>query len=79
MNGDDAAADPAISYQANELLTVRRLCAEYGLGKTMVYEALALGRLRAKVLGKRGTRLRRRDVEKWIEELPDYVPQAPVR
>jgi predicted DNA-binding transcriptional regulator AlpA len=59
-------------HQPNELLTVLRVCEEYGLGRTMVYDALGTGALPAKIIGKRGTRIRRGDVDDWIRSLPAY-------
>jgi excisionase family DNA binding protein len=63
------------TYQPHQLLTIAQTCHEYGIGKTMLYQALADRQLTAKVVGKRGTRIRREDIDRWIASLPDYKPQ----
>jgi excisionase family DNA binding protein len=67
-----SASRPAPQYQPNELLTVLQTCDEYGLCRTTVYEALGTGALPAKVIGKRGARIRREDLDNWISSLPPY-------
>lgn len=59
-------------YQPNELLTIARVCDEYGFGRTTVYELLGNGTLPAKVIGKRGTRIRRGDIDDLVKSLPPY-------
>ncbi len=59
-------------YQPNELLTVGQICDEYGIGRTMMYELLGNGQLPAKVIGKRGTRIRRGDIDDLVKSLPAY-------
>lgn len=71
------ASPPEQLYQPNELLAVAKVCQEYGLGRTMVYEWLGSGRLPALVVGKRGTRIRRQDVDDFIASLPKYKPLSP--
>ena len=61
-------------YQPNELLTIAEVCKEYGIGRTTLYAALGEGSLPAKVLGKRGTRIRREDMDAWIKALSAYRP-----
>ena len=61
-------------YQPNELLTVATVCAEYRLGRTLLYELLNKGELVALKIGKRATRFRRSDVENWISSRPLYKP-----
>ena len=70
-----ASAETVVSepqYQPNELLTIAQVRKQYGLGKTTVYEMLKNGALPAKVIGKRGTRIRREDVDNWVRSLPAY-------
>lgn len=59
-------------HQPNELLTVAQIRKEYGIRKTMVYELLGTGALPAKVIGKRGTRIRREDLDNWVRSLRAY-------
>ena len=66
-----------MQYQPNELLTVARVCREYGVGKTTIYEVLASGALAAKKIGKRGTRIRRCDMDAWVASLAAYVSSCP--
>ena len=63
-------------YQPNELLTVAEVCDEYGVGRTLLYELLNKGELRALKIGKRATRFRREDVERWINSRPLYKSQT---
>jgi len=63
--------------QSHELMTIKAVCDEYGIGRTHLYEVLKRGDLSAKVVGKRGTRLLRGDVEAWIASLPKYRPGSP--
>ena len=72
LAGPNEAAAPSPPYQPNQLLSVLQVCEEYGLGRTTLYEALGTGALPAKVVGKRGTRVRRVDVDNWIRSLPTY-------
>jgi excisionase family DNA binding protein len=58
----------------SQLLTVSQVSREYSIGRTTLYELLATGELPAVVLRKRGTRVRREDVETWIGSLPRYRP-----
>ena len=62
----------AQGHQPNQLLTVAQVCSEYGLGRTRLYELLGSGLLPAKVWGKRGTRIRREDIDNFIRTLPAY-------
>ncbi len=67
-------ADGSHSYQPNELLTVADVCQQYGIGRTSLYAALASGQLTARVLGKRGTRIRRQDIDAFVVGLKPYRP-----
>ena len=69
---------PTGQYQPNALLTVADVCNQYGVGRTTLYAALAEGKLPAKVLGKRGTRIRREDIDNWVNSLKPYRPQGSV-
>lgn len=60
------------TYQPNELLTIAAIRREYGVGRTMLYELIGRGELPAVVIGKRGTRVRRGDIDSWIGRLPQY-------
>jgi len=64
------------SSNPNQLLTVAEICREYRIRKTNLYEILASGKLTAKKIGKRGTRIRREDVNRYVESLPNYKPQT---
>lgn len=69
---DELLAAQNSLFSPNQLMTVGQVCKEYGIGKTTLYGALADRQLRGKVVGKRGTRILRREVDAWIESLPDY-------
>ncbi|WP_395820341.1 DNA-binding protein [Devosia sp.] len=51
-------------------LSVSDFCAYYGIGKTLAYEEIATGRLRAKKVGKR-TIILAADAARWAASLPD--------
>ncbi len=72
----EPGCDSALPKLPNELMTVAQVCSEYNIGRTTLYEALSRQSLKAKVVGKRGTRIRRGDIEYWIEHLPDYKPRT---
>jgi len=61
----------------HQLLSVRQASAQYGIGKTAIYAALGNETLSAVVLGKRGTRIRRGDLEKWIDSMKPYRSKKP--
>jgi excisionase family DNA binding protein len=63
------------TYQSNQLLTIKQVCQEYNIGKTMLYQMLASGQLRAVVIGKRGTRIRRGDIDNLVRTLRIYEPK----
>ena len=63
------------SANPNQLLTVAEISREYRIRKTKLYEILASGKLTAKRIGKRGTRIRREDINRYVESLPNYQPR----
>jgi len=63
------------AYQPNQLLTIAKICGEYGVGRTLLYEVINRGDLRAIKVGKRGTRIRREDIDTWVATLPSYRDQ----
>ena len=65
-----------MALNPNELLTVEKACSQYGVGRTSLYEALSSGALKAKKLGKRATRIRRADMDAWIDSLTAYKPSS---
>ncbi len=49
--------------------TIRDFCRAFGVGRTLVYEQIATGNLKAKKLGKR-TLILAEDAENWATALP---------
>ena len=49
-------------------LRVREVCAELGVGKSFVYDAIAEGRLGAVHLGKRAVRVPRAELVRFLRE-----------
>ncbi len=66
----------ATQDRGDELLTVAEVRAILRLGHTATYEAIARGRLPAIRLPPRSIRVRRRDLEAWIEEHRQRGPFA---
>jgi excisionase family DNA binding protein len=53
-----------------------QFCERYNIGRTLVYELIKTGRLRARKIGKR-TIIAEDDAEDWFRRLPIVVPKAP--
>ncbi|MEO3385106.1 DNA-binding protein [Mesorhizobium sp. CAU 1741] len=53
-----------VAYRINEF------CAAFGVGKSLVFEEIAAGRLRTKKAGRR-TLIPARDASAWLEALPE--------
>jgi excisionase family DNA binding protein len=50
--------------------SIPEACLEYGVGRSTLYKEIQGGRLRAKKIGRR-TVLTHRDLNAWLDELPD--------
>ena len=70
----DSGQPCTVERSGNQLLSIKQVSREYGVGRTTLYELLATGKLRGVVLGKRGTRIRREDMDSCIHELRPYQP-----
>ena len=51
------------------LLRVREVCSELAIGRSLVYEMINDGRLRAVRVGKRATRIPRTEVARFVSDL----------
>jgi hypothetical protein len=65
MSGDDESADGAF--------TVSEFIDKYGVGKNLVYDEIAAGRLRAKKVGSRKTIIPKESARAWLKSLPPVV------
>jgi hypothetical protein len=65
MNRDDESADGAF--------TVSEFIDKYGVGKNLVYDEIAAGRLHAKKVGSRKTIIPKESARAWLESLPPVV------
>lgn len=59
--------------ESAELLTITRFTKLAGIGKTLAYELLNSGTVRAKKIGKK-TMIPREEFDAWKASLPDYKP-----
>lgn len=60
---------------ASFALSIADFCAAYSIGRTLAYEEIAAGRLRAKKAGSR-TLILQRDAQAWAESLPTLADSA---
>lgn len=54
-------------------LSLDEFCHLYGTGRTLAYEEIKTGRLRARKVGRR-TVISRDDAESWLRQLPTIEP-----
>jgi excisionase family DNA binding protein len=54
-------------------LTVSKFTQEYGVGKNLIYDEIAAGRLRAVKVGARKTLIPRQSAREWLESLEPVV------
>jgi excisionase family DNA binding protein len=63
-------SQPAVSPEVRMMLTVSEVAAELGCSRDTVYALIASGSLPSVLIGERLRRIRRLDLERFIEELP---------
>ena len=58
------------------MLTIAEVASELGCGRNLVYRLLATGRLPSVLVGGRLRRIRRRDLDAYVDGLPVSRPHA---
>lgn len=70
---------PAAAPQGRLMLSVPEVAAELGCGRDTVYALIASGTLPSVVISERLRRIRRRDLEQYVADLPLSQPLAEAR
>jgi excisionase family DNA binding protein len=62
-------SEPELQVRSLRAMSIDVFCDRYGLGRTLAYEEIKAGRLRARKVGRR-TLIAEDDAEDWLKSLP---------